>query len=78
MREHDIVLLRRKLKISQTALSNAFGLAGGNVVSRWEIGQRVPNEAVRRFCCYLMELSEREALAVLSRLESYGKRKAAR
>ena len=56
-----ITELREKLGLSQTELSEALGLAGPNVISRWETGRRVPNEAVRRLICYLHDLPSPEA-----------------
>lgn len=65
--------LREKLGMSQTELSDALGLAGPNVISRWETGRRVPNEAVRRLINYLNDLPGAEAKQIVRKLKSYGK-----
>ncbi len=70
-----ITELREKLGLSQTELSEALGLAGPNVVSRWETGRRVPNEAVRRLICYLNDLPSPEARQIVRKLKGYEKKR---
>ena len=67
-----IKTLRDKLGLSQEQLSEVLGLAGKNVVSRWELGERAPGEPVRRLCKYLIELPKDEAKSVLARFRKYG------
>jgi DNA-binding transcriptional regulator YiaG len=67
-----IAQFRRKLGMSQSEFAFALGLAGANVVSRWETGRRAPNEAVRRVIRYLNELPSPEAKGIVRKLKSYG------
>lgn len=67
--------LRIRLGLTQAELARALGLANGNVIWRWESGSRAPNEALRRLFCYLNDLTENEAMEVIEKLSTYGKKK---
>jgi DNA-binding transcriptional regulator YiaG len=68
----DVQRLRQKLDLNQEELSLALGLAGKNVVSRWEIGERKPSEALRRLFLIWLSLPTPEAKRLLEKFRSYG------
>lgn len=72
MSTKEVKLLRDRLELSQDELADYLGLAGKNVVSRWEIGERSPGETVHRLLKYLMDLPKIEAIGVLKRFRRYG------
>ena len=68
----DVHKLREKLELSQEDLAEALGLAGKNVVSRWETGERKPSEALRRLFSIWLGLPVSEARRLLEKFRSYG------
>jgi len=69
----DVQNLREKLGLSQEELADALGLAGKNVVSRWETGERKPSEALRRLFLIWLGLPAPEARRLLEKFRSYGR-----
>lgn len=69
----DVQNLREKLELSQEDLAEALGLAGKNVVSRWETGERKPSEALRRLFLIWLGLPTPEARRLLEKFRSYGR-----
>ena len=71
MAENEVTKLRMKLGMNQTELADALGLAGPNVVSRWETGRRKRPEPTRRLLCLLNDLPKTEAMALIRKLGKY-------
>jgi DNA-binding transcriptional regulator YiaG len=68
--QKEIQRLREKLGLSQDELANALGLAGKNVVSRWETGERNPSEALRRLFSIWLKLPTPEARRLLEKFRA--------
>jgi DNA-binding transcriptional regulator YiaG len=71
MSADEVFNLRNKLEMSQDDLSHSFGISGPNTVSRWERGQRRPNETIRRLVCWLNDRPKKEALEFIRELGQY-------
>lgn len=71
MSANEVANLRNKLGLNQEELSEALGLAGHNTISRWEIGLRTPNEAIRRLICLLNDLPLVGAERIIKKLGQY-------
>ena len=71
MAANELLGLRNKLEMNQEEFSEAFGLYGRNTISRWETGQRAPNEALRRVFCLLNDLPKKEAQEIIKKLGQY-------
>ena len=71
----SILDLRLRLEMTQEDLATRLGLADKVSLYRWEAGRREPSEPMQRLLRYLCELPTAEALDLLSKLESHGRKK---